>query len=106
MALSADQLEEVRSWVGRTVENSVLQARYKRLASVDAVIEEELRSQIAELNESPTTLSLPGGLSVGFGQNLSSLQRTLSDFLARGGTDGISDAITPTFSKLKRPDYR
>lgn len=104
--LTDAQLAVVRSWVGPTVTESTLNERYTRLGSLDAVILEELRTQLANLIDQPSQVSLPGGLNVTIGQNITAIQQLLAKFESSGGTDGTPDVARVGVSRLRRPDYR
>ena len=102
MPLTDEELRAVRSWVGESVTDEVLNERYDRLGDIDAAVEEELRSQAVALSQRPSNLALPSGLSVAFGQNMTLAEDRLKQFKASGGigTPGVNVV------KMHRRDFR
>lgn len=105
--LTQDQLRVVRSWVGQTADESVLQERYARLDDLDGVILEEMRAQYAELIAQPSTISVDG-LSVSYGENIRALRERINDFIKVGGTrtDDTPPPGGAMVHKLVRPEVR
>ncbi len=93
MPLSADQLRVIRTWVGDEPTTSYLDELYLQYGLCDDVVRASLRRKIALLAEQPSSISLPGGLSVSNGQQLISLQQTLRDFNNVGGTGLDTDGL-------------
>lgn len=93
MALSADQLRVIRTWVGDEPTEAYLNELYTQFALCDEVVRASIRRKIALLTEQPSSISLPGGLSISNGQQLISLQQTMRDFNNAGGT-GLDEDTT------------
>lgn len=102
MPLTDDQLVVVRSWVGEVVDDQTLHDRYDRLQTLDATVEEELRSQLAVAIDQPTQVSLPSGLSISKQQNLMSAEKRLKDFLSFGSLDDDVFEAGPVTSSWAR----
>lgn len=111
MALTDDQIKTIKTWVGDdewTYEN-LLNERYTRLdEDLDRVIIEILNEKIVAAQSDPQSISLPGGMTISFGDAAATLERHLKRFLDQGGTDGIADEGKPalTISRMTRIDYR
>lgn len=109
MPLSPEQLEEMRSWVGTIPTDDELQARWERLQSYNAVIEETIRIITNDLARRPASVTVPGGLSISSGENLRYYQDLLKRFQAGQGMDedplaGVSGPGSTT--RLVRSDWR
>ncbi len=99
----------VRSWVGTSESDESINERYDRLGTVDETIIESLRSQIAAMTlDAPAQLTDSSGFSVNYSANITALNKTLNDFINRGGTDGLPDeeAAPNSMIKMVRNDLR
>lgn len=94
MPLSDDQEAVIRVWVGDDLTTSYLEGLYDGMdpSSWDQVVILALRRKIALAAEQPASISVPG-LSLSWGQQLTSLQATLRDFLQGAGT-GLDEEST------------
>jgi hypothetical protein len=109
MALTPEELAAARAWIGTEETDQALEARYERLGSLDAAVEECLRQQYTELLETPGNLSLPSGLSVTFQANMQGLEKLLKEFKASGGIEASlagTQGTVPGVTKLHRADRR
>ena len=108
MPMTSDQIATARDWGGLEVTEASLNARFERMGNdLDKTIAGEMRSQLSGLIDSPSQVSLPGGLSVNFQANIQELQRKIKDFMNLGGTDGVPDPpSTNGRGKRVRPDFR
>lgn len=105
MALTYDQTQTIRSWVGQDVSQTTLEKKYARLGDVDAVILEVLNDLLVEAIASPTTISLPG-LSLTFQDAVRGIQDLIDRFIGQGGTDGFPDTAGVSVKRFVRTDYR
>jgi len=106
MPLTDDQFAVLRVWVGADVDDSVLEDRYTRLGSFDSVVIEELNAQLAELQGTPSSISV-GGLSISFGEQIRALQDAIKRFRASGGTGlDVDGTLGFATARLKRADLR
>lgn len=109
MPMTTEALARARSWVGTEISDIDLSDKYDRLGTVDAAVEETLREQYTLLLETPSSVSLPSGLSVQNTQNITHLEKLLKDFMNSGGIDaeldGSSIAI-PGIARLVRAERR
>lgn len=105
MPLTSDELAVVRSWVGAEVTDAELNARYLRLGTITATVEEQLRYDLAVLMAQPARVTLPSGLSVSTADNIKAHQERLNDFLVNGDLDGV-DTSGGGIGKLYRQDKR
>lgn len=104
MPLDSEQETVVRAWVGDDVELEVLDERYDRLGTLDATVEEELRYQLAQLKNQPSSLTLPSGLSLSWNDRVRMAQEQLKDFLNHGSLDDDIVESGTRISKLVRLD--
>ena len=107
MPLTTEQLSVVRSWVGSTPTDVVLNERYTRLLSLDAVVRESLRTQLSGLLAQPGNITLPSGLSITTQANITSLQSMIKEFEnapSLDDTTAINKGVS--FSRLHRKDSR
>lgn len=79
--LTAGQTAWLRSEVGNTVTDEVLQAKFDRLGSVRDVAIECLRERRAQWLDQPLTVSVAGVASVSFSENVKSLDRRIAALL-------------------------
>lgn len=99
MTTTASQLRYARSWIGSEETDAVFNERYDRLLpnlqdsdeALDGAIEESLREQLANLTVGqPSSMSLPGGLSASFGQNMQELHAMLKKFETAKGSSKVN----------------
>lgn len=107
MALSDDSWAVAQAWIGTSEPRLDFEARYTRLGDdLDAAISERLLTIITATTSSPSSISLPSGLSISQGENIRSWNQVLKMFQQRGGTDGKADAVGTKVYKRVRPDVR
>jgi hypothetical protein len=105
--LTYEDIQIVRSWIGQTYSESGIYEKYERLQDLDATILEILMDQLQEARSNPSSLSLPGGLSLSFNESIRALERLIDKFKAQGGTDGVAESGGPTSHKrFVRTDWR
>lgn len=85
MALSTENERILRQWVGDGPLTADLEDLYTQTGSYDQVVLMTLRLKIAQFAEQPSQVTVPG-LTVGFQSNTQTLQQTIKDFIAAGGT--------------------
>lgn len=96
----------MRAWVGSAWPSSDIEDRYEALGTFDAVVTQILNQQIADLSNTPSSISVPG-FSISNTQNLQSLEETLRRFKAGGGTDlDVVTSAYPGTSQMVRTQYR
>jgi len=92
MTLSAENELTIRTWIGDDLEVSYLEDLYANLASWDQVVISALRRKIAVAAAQPASISVPG-LSISWGQQLTYLRQTLTDFMNGSGL-GLDEEST------------
>lgn len=99
MALDADVLAELRSWVGSSYDADDLEVRYAlHGGSVAAVAAEVLRERLADLIASPTKFAVDGDASWDWTGNIKELRSQIAALEAAvaastpGGVDEIGIA--------------
>lgn len=102
MPTTNDQWAVATSWVGAETREA-FDARFDRLGEdLDAAIEESLRQQLTSMTlNSPGRISVED-ISVDYGANITSLEKTLNKFLMMGGTESTG----PNVTKIVRPSFR
>lgn len=103
MALDADVLAVLRSWVGETPDDATLEAKFDRLGSVAAVVLEVLRERRAALLAGPIEWTTEDGYRENNKENLKALDALISDVI--GGAVGDPVARV-TRTQLTRPEYQ
>lgn len=106
MSLSDEQELVIRTWVGDDLETAYLEGLYDALANWDQVVISALRRKIALAEAQPTSFSVPG-LSISWGQQLTYLRQTLTDFMNGPGL-GFDEETTlgVVVGHLVRPQRR
>lgn len=98
MPTTADELIVARSWIGNTETQSAFDERFDRHflelgdreGSLESAIEESLRAQLqAMVLDRPASMSLPGGISASFGENMRILKENLEKFTATVGSGSV-----------------
>lgn len=100
--LTADELAVVRSYVGSEPADVDLEDIHDRVLTVKAVVEEILRRRLADLLAAPASFTVPGGYSQSTAENI----RSLSESLARVGTELGEDGVGPATARIIPPPAR
>jgi hypothetical protein len=94
MPTTDNQWAYAQSWIGQVATQAAFDDVYDRLrpqastddAGVDLAIEETMRAQLAALvNDQPSSITVPGGLSVNFVTNITTLREMLQKFSVQKG---------------------
>lgn len=92
MALTDEQWTVAQAWIGTSEPRDTFEERFARLGeSLDNAINEALLSLITKTASTPSSISLPSGLSISQGENIRTWRDVLNLFRSQGGTDGNSD---------------
>lgn len=105
MPLSQGEMTYARSWIGVSEADQTFLERFERHYAVNQdqvrdlarAIEESMRSQLTALTAQPSSVSLPGGLTVSTSANLTALREAIKEFRARQSI-GVQ--------QLRRPSHR
>ena len=82
MALAAGVLEDIRQWVGSNPADSVLETKYLRLGTVEAVALQVLRARLADMVADPARFQVDGDASWSFERNMSELRKSITQLEA------------------------
>jgi hypothetical protein len=105
MALEYEDVQKIRSWIGQEYSETLIYEKYDRLQDIDDVTLEILMDQLQEARSNPSSISLPGGLSLSFNESIRALERLIDKFKSQGGIEGDLSS-GPTVKSFVRPDYR
>lgn len=94
MALTADQIAEVRAWIGAGTPPSDddLATAYDRLGSTNAVALEVLQGRYADALSGPQKWSVEGDFSIDNTETVKALAKQVAELKAILGTGGVMTA--------------
>ena len=96
-ALSDAQLAYLHVHLGTAADEDDAQDRYDRLGDLDAVVVEQLRLRLSDLEATPAQFSVSGEYSQSTAENIKSLNEKLKGFMLSGSANVAQ-------VRLSRPD--
>lgn len=98
MALTQDQLIQIRRKIGTAPDDAALDAIYDRVGDLDELVLEVLEIRLADMMRAPSSFAVPGEYSQSTSENIRALER---DIAALGGPTGLV-RIVPAASRPSR----
>lgn len=96
MALTEDQLVDIRRQIGNDPDDAALNAIYDRTADVDELVLEVLETRLAEMRRNPSSFSVAGKYSESrTAEQLKSLEEQVASLGGDSGTVSVLGISTP-----------
>lgn len=96
MALTEDQLIQIRRQVGAAPDDAALNEIYDRVGDLDVLVLEVLETRLAEMRRNPQSFAIPGKYSEArSAEQLKSLEAQVASLGGSSGTTTVVEITTP-----------
>lgn len=113
MPVTQSEMNYARSWIGDvdSEDDLTFSERFERYfdqyddqeRALNLAIEESMRAQLTIMSRSPASVTLPGGISASFGQNMTTMMASINSFIK---SPRYRSSITLSIRRLTRPSTR